>query len=306
MKISVVSPVYNEEEVIELFIDEISNQLNTLNLDWELILVVDPCTDGTEKIIKSKIQGATNIRMLRMTRKFGQPSCVIAGIEASNGDAVVVMDCDLQDPPEILPVMVAKWEQGAKIVLAQRDQREGEPLIKRLIAKIGYKFLNRFAEVPIPRNTGDFRLLDRKVIRELLRFKETNSFLRGLVALVGYDPEVVYFKRIERTLGSTKYNRWFGSLKIGFNGVIGFSTALLSVSMIVGILISGVAFFIAICYAIAKLMGANFPIGNTTTVVAILFMGGFNMLSVGILGMYVGRIYDEVKGRPRYIIQESL
>lgn len=306
MKISVVSPVYNEEEVIELFIDEISNQLNTLNLDWELILVVDPCTDGTEKIIKSKIQGATNIRMLRMTRKFGQPSCVIAGIEASNGDAVVVMDCDLQDPPEILPVMVAKWEKGAKIVLAQRDQREGEPLIKRLIAKIGYKFLNRFAEVPIPRNTGDFRLLDRKVIRELLRFKETNSFLRGLVALVGYDPEVVYFKRIERTLGSTKYNRWFGSLKIGFNGVIGFSTALLSVSMIVGILISGVAFFIAICYAIAKLMGANFPIGNTTTVVAILFMGGFNMLSVGILGMYVGRIYDEVKGRPRYIIQESL
>ena len=306
MKISVVSPVYNEEEVIELFIDEISNQLNTLHLDWELILVVDPCTDGTEKIIKSKIQGATNIRMLRMTRKFGQPSCVIAGIEASNGDAVVVMDCDLQDPPEILPVMVAKWEKGAKIVLAQRDQREGEPLIKRLIAKIGYKFLNRFAEVPIPRNTGDFRLLDRKVIRELLRFKETNSFLRGLVALVGYDPEVVYFKRIERTLGSTKYNRWFGSLKIGFNGVIGFSTALLSVSMIVGILISGVAFFIAICYAIAKLMGANFPIGNTTTVVAILFMGGFNMLSVGILGMYVGRIYDEVKGRPRYIIQESL
>ena len=139
MKISVVSPVYNEEEVIELFIDEISNQLNTLNLDWELILVVDPCTDGTEKIIKSKIQGATNIRMLRMTRKFGQPSCVIAGIEASNGDAVVVMDCDLQDPPEILPVMVAKWEKGAKIVLAQRDQREGEPLIKRLIAKIGYK-----------------------------------------------------------------------------------------------------------------------------------------------------------------------
>ena len=305
MKISVVTPVYNEAEVISLFIDEITNQLNTIDFDWELILVVDPSTDGTEKIIKSKIEVNTKIRMLRMTRKFGQPACVIAGIEASCGEAVVVMDCDLQDPPEIVPAMVDKWEKGAKVVLAQRDERSGEPVIKRFVATIGYKFLNRFAEVPIPPNTGDFRLLDRKVISELQRFNETNSFLRGLVALVGYEPEVIYFKRTERTLGTTKYNKWLGSLKIGFNGIVGFSTALLSLIMIFGILISATAFLIAFCYGIAKLMGANFPIGNTTTVVAILLMGGFNLLSVGILGMYVGRIYDEVKGRPRYLIQEN-
>jgi dolichol-phosphate mannosyltransferase len=241
-----------------------------------------------------------------MSRKFGQAACTLAGIKISNGQAVIVMDVDLQDPPELIPELVSRWEQGFSVVLAQRINRRGEPMIKKFVANFGYKFLNRFAEVPIPKNTGDFRLLDRRVVTQLNRFNEANAFLRGLVALVGFKTTTVYFHRPARFKGITKYNRWFGSFKISLNGVVGYTTALLNLSMFAGIFISFLAFLVGATYAVSKLVGGDYPIGNPTIVISVLAMGGLNLFFLGILGMYVSKIYEEVKSRPSYIIEESI
>ena len=305
LKISVVCPVFNEVENIPELVRRVSATLQPI-IDFELIFSVDPSTDGTEELIRELNQNDPRIKMIRFSRRFGQPSATLAGIHFADGDAVVVIDADLQDPPEVIAEMITHWQSGSKIVLAQRDSRTGEPAIKKAVASIGYSFLNRFAEVPIPRDTGDFRLLDRQVVDELKKFPETHGFLRGLVALVGFETTNVTFARPERFAGNTNYNKWFGSLKIGFNGVVGFSTALLSLSTVLGFFFSGIAALVAFGYVIAKIIGVDFPLGNPTIVITVLLLGGFNLVSVGILGMYVSRIYDEVKARPRFIVSERL
>ncbi len=307
-KLSIVTPVFNEIGNLPEFIDRISEALSPFeaNLSWELLFCVDPSTDGTEAFIEEKSRENNRIKMIRFSRRFGQPTATLAGIHFSSGDAVVVIDADLQDPPEVIAEMLPLWIHGAKIVLARRRTRTGEPAIKKLVSSLGYKFLNRFAEVPIPENTGDFRLMDRQVVNELKKFPEGNSFLRGLIALVGFETVTVEFDRPERFAGATKYNQWFGSLKIGFNGVVGYSTALLKLSTVLGTVSSLFAVAIAIGYAIAKVIGVEFPIGNPTVVVAVLLMGGLNLLSLGVIGLYVSRIYEEVKGRPKYIVERTV
>jgi dolichol-phosphate mannosyltransferase len=303
--LSIVTPVYNEIESI----DEFANRIETTmfawsgKVDWELLFCVDPSTDGTEGFIESLHVREPRFKMVRFSRRFGQPTATMAGIELSTGNAVVVIDADLQDPPEVISQLIQEWLDGSKIVLAKRRSRTGEPALKKFVAKTGYSFLNKFAEVPIPENTGDFRLMDRQVVNELLKYRETNSFLRGLVSLVGFPVKTVEFDRPERFAGRTKYNAWIGSLKIGFNGVVGFSTALLSLSTILGFASSILSLVIGAGYGIAKIVGVEFPIGNPTIVISVLFMGGMNLLTMGILGLYVGRIYDEVKQRPRYIVE---
>lgn len=304
--ISIVCPVFNEANSLTQFVDEVFNVINALPYKFEVIFAVDPSTDGTERLIRDLNRLDQRIKMVRFTRRFGQPAATLAGLEHATGEAAIVMDADLQDPPEVIPQMLEMWASGSLIVLGQRSTRNGEPRIKKIVSHFGYRFLNRFAEIPIPPNTGDFRLLDRKVLEKLKSFPEANSFLRGLVALIGFETEIVYFDRPRRFAGTTKYNKWFGSLKIGFNGIIGYSTTLLSLSTISGMIFSTLAFIIAVAYGVAKLLGAHFPIGNPTIVVSTLFLGGINLLSIGILGLYIGRIYDEVKQRPRYIVQEYL
>jgi dolichol-phosphate mannosyltransferase len=202
--------------------------------------------------------------------------------------------------------MLNAWENGSKLVLAERRTRVGEPATKKFISNLGYKFLNRFSEVPIPKNTGDFRLMDRKIVDHLAKFPEYNGFLRGLVSLVGFEPKIIYFDRVERYAGTTKYNKWVGSLRIAFNGVIGYSTALLKISTLIGIIFSIGAVIGGLSYGVAKVLGVDFPTGNPTLVVSIYLLGGLILLSIGILGLYIGRIYEEVKGRPRYIVDEYL
>lgn len=304
-KISVVCPVFNEVENIPELVRRVSKTLDHI-IDFELIFAVDPSTDGTEALIRELNHEDSRIKMIRFSRRFGQPTATLAGIHFAKGDAVVVIDADLQDPPEVIAEMVEHWQSGSKIVLAQRDSRTGEPAVKKAVASIGYSFLNRFAEVPIPRDTGDFRLLDRQVVDELKKFPETHGFLRGLVALVGFETTNVTFARPERFAGNTNYNKWLGSLKIGFNGVVGFSTALLSLSTVVGFFFSLIAVLVALGYVAAKIAGVDFPLGNPTIVIAVLLLGGFNLVSVGILGMYVSRIYDEVKQRPKFIVSEKV
>lgn len=209
--LSIVSPVYNELGNIGPFVEQVSAEMEKTDVDFEIIFCVDPSTDGTESLIRELHKVNPRVKMLRFSRRFGQPSATLAGLHLATGDAVVVMDVDLQDPPSVLPEMIREWQLGSPIVLAKRRSRTGEPVSKKWISSVGYSFLNKFAEVPIPADTGDFRLLDRHVVDELKAFPETNSFLRGLVAMVGFDTTTVEFDRPERFEGTTKYNRWIGS-----------------------------------------------------------------------------------------------
>jgi dolichol-phosphate mannosyltransferase len=304
-ELSVVVPAYNEAGNIDEFLRRITPILDENVSSYEIIFAVDPCTDGTEQIILDRREANPSIKLLRFSRRFGQPTATLAGIEQSTGAAVVVMDVDLQDPPELLVEMLAKWREGYDVVYAQRRKRTGETLVKRIVAKVGYAVINRSADVPIPRDTGDFRLLDRRVVDELNRFKETHGFLRGLVALVGFEQIAVEFDRPARHSGDGNYNRFVGSLRIGFNGLVAFSSALLNLSTVIGFLAAGLAFITGISYIGLKLGGVDFPVGNPTIVTIVLLLGGIQLICIGILGQYVGRIYEEVKQRPRYIVSQS-
>jgi polyisoprenyl-phosphate glycosyltransferase len=243
--------------------------------------------------------------MLRFSRRFGQPMAVIAGMEAASGDAVIVIDCDLQDPPELIPELVDRWRAGYDVVYAQRRTREGETLPKRLIAALGYRIIGRIAEVEIPRNTGEFRLMSRRVVDEVTGLSEHHGFLRGLVGIVGFRQTGVLYDRERRAAGSTKYNRFLGSLVIGTNGIFGFSRYPLHVISLLGVLFSFLAFVLSVVYLVLKLSGFAFPVGNPTIVIVVCFFSGVQLLSLGVMGEYVGRIYEEVRRRPKYIIESK-
>ena len=216
---------------------------------------------------------------------------------------MVVIDCDMQDPPELIPELLARWRDGYDVVYAQRRTRAGETLPKRLVAALGYRVIKRIADVEIPPNTGDFRLMSRRVVDNVVSLQESHGFLRGLVGLVGFPQTSVPYDRDPRTAGTSKYNRFWGSLVIGLNGVVGFSRYPLQLISILGVFISGLAFLVAIVYLGLKLGGVNFPVGNPTIVSAVAFFSGIQLLSLGVMGEYVGRIYDESRRRPKYIVE---
>ena len=303
LDLSVVIPAYNEEANIERVYARLRDVLDDLGLQWELIFSVDPSTDRTEELILALNEADPRVKLLRFSRRFGQPMATLAGLEASSGDAVVVIDCDLQDPPELIPELVARWRDGFDVVYAQRRSREGETLVKRFVSYIGYRVIARIADVEIPKNTGDFRLMSRRVVDHVVALKESHGFLRGLVALVGFRQTSVLYDRDLRAAGSGKYNRFFGSLLIGLNGVFGFSLYPLRLISITGIVFSIVAFLLGIIYFILKLAGAPFPVGNPTIVILVTFFAGVQLLSLGVMGEYIGRIYDETRERPKYIIE---
>lgn len=304
--LSVVVPTFNEEDNIARVHERLSEVLEPLPLDWELIFCVDPCTDRTELRIKELRERDKRVKMLRFSRRVGQPMATLAGMEASSGDAVVVIDCDLQDPPELIIEMIDRWREGFEVVYAQRRTREGETLPKRIVANLGYRLIKRIAEVDIPPNTGDFRLMSRRVADHVVALDESHGFLRGLVGLVGFPQTSVLYDRDARAAGDSKYNRFLGSLVIGLNGVVGFSRYPLHFISISGILLSGLAFLLAIVYLVLKILGTAFPIGNPTIVILLCLFSGIQLLSLGIMGEYIGRTYDEVRRRPKYIIESTL
>jgi dolichol-phosphate mannosyltransferase len=301
--LSVVIPAFNEEENIESTYRRLAAVLETLGEDWEIIFGVDPSTDRTEELILRLREEDPRVKMLRFSRRFGQPMAVLAGMEAAIGDAVVVIDCDLQDPPELIPDLVSRWREGYDVVYAVRRTREGETFPKRLIAGIGYRVIGRIAEVDIPRNTGEFRLMSRRVVNEVVGLEERHGFLRGLVGIVGFRQTGVLYDRDSRAAGQTKYNKFLGSLVIGANGIIGFSRYPLHIISLLGVVFSFLAFLLSVAYLILKLSGVSFPVGNPTIVIVLSFFSGIQLLSLGVMGEYVGRIYDEVRRRPKYIIE---
>jgi len=305
MLLSIVVPVYKEEKNVPEFLKRIRPILSAITEDYEIIFSLDPSPDRTEEVILDERSRDERIRLLRFSRRFGQPMATLAGLTYSTGDAVIVMDVDMQDPPELVGEMVQKWREGYDVVLPQRRQRTGEPWLKKLVARTGYKVINKIADVKIPPNTGDFRLMSRRVVKEVVKLKESHGFLRGMVAVVGFKQVLIPFDRPPRFAGETNYNRFFGSLRIGFNGIFCFSTYALTLSTQLGFLIAAISFLIALAYLVMKLAGFPFPIGNPTVVILVLLMGGIQLISVGILGEYIGRIYEEVRSRPKFIVDRA-
>lgn len=305
MLLSLVVPVYKEEKNVPEFLRRLRPILSRVTEDYEIIFSLDPSPDRTEEVVLEERAKDDRIKLLKFSRRFGQPMATLAGLSYSRGSAVIVMDVDLQDPPELVEEMVTKWREGYDVVLPQRRERTGEPWIKKLVASTGYKVINKIADVRIPPNTGDFRLMSRRVVEEVVRLKESHGFLRGMVAVVGFKQCLIPFDRPARFAGETNYNRFLGSLRIGFNGIFCFSTYALTLSTMAGFAIAGASFLIGLAYLVMKLAGFPFPIGNPTIVILILFLGGIQLISVGILGEYIGRIYEEVRSRPKFIVDRA-
>jgi glycosyltransferase involved in cell wall biosynthesis len=300
--LSVVVPVYKEEGNIPEFLARMKGVLGQITDRYEIIFCLDPSPDRSEQVILDARDQDERIKLLVFSRRFGQPMATLAGLQYSSGAAVVVIDVDLQDPPELIFQMVEKWREGYDVVYAQRRNRAGETWIKKVVSEIGYKVINRIADIEIPKNTGDYRLMSRRVVDEINRLKECHGFLRGMVALVGFRQTSVQFDRPPRFSGKGNYNRFLGSLRIGFNGIFCFSNFALTLSTQAGSLIALASFLLGMVYASLKIFGVRFPLGNPTIVIIVLFLGGIQLVSIGILGEYIGRIYEEVRQRPRFIV----
>jgi dolichol-phosphate mannosyltransferase len=304
--ISVVVPVYKEEGNIIPFVLRITQLFKKMGNTYEIIFALDPSPDNTEALILKEINSNPNIRLLVFSRRFGQPAATMAGIFACRGNACVVIDVDLQDQPELIEYMYKKLSDGYEVVYAKRRSRQGETVVKRLISHLGYSIINKLSDVQIPRNTGDFRIMTRRVIEELRQLHETHGFLRGLVAYVGFKQTFIEYDRDPRLSGIGNYNRLTGSFKIGLNGLISFSSRPLFIMSVGGFIISGLSFLLGLSYLIQKLVGVNLTPGLSTTVLIVCFFSGVQLLGLGLIGEYVGRIYDEVKRRPMYIVDRKV
>jgi dolichol-phosphate mannosyltransferase len=305
--ISIVVPVYKEEDNIRPFLARTEEVLQNMGLEYEIIFCLDPSPDATETVIRTQAAGNSRIKMIKFSRRFGQPVATMAGISHCAGNSCLVIDVDMQDPPELIEDLYAKLQEGYDVVYAKRRQRKGESWIKLLVSHVGYRFINAISDVEIPQDTGDFRIMSRRVVDHLKQLGEQNCFLRGLVAFVGFKQTFLEYDRVERFKGKGNYNRYLGSLKIGVNGIVSFSNILLSMTSLVGILTVLISLAI-ICFIVITKLFFNYPypLGTPTIIVLILFIGGIQILSIGFLGEYIGRIYDEVKRRPRYIIGDTL
>lgn len=304
--ISVVVPVYKEERSIHPFLLRLESVMRKMGVTYEVIFSLDPSPDRTEEIIIEEINRNPAIKLLVFSRRFGQPAATMAGIFRAKGDTCVTIDVDLQDQPELIEQMYAKLKEGYEVVYAKRRSRKGETLVKQIVSAFGYFVINKLSDVAIPRDTGDFRIMTRRVIEELRELNETHGFLRGLVAYVGFKQTFIEYDRDQRFADAGKYNRLTGSLKIGLNGLIGFSSRPLQLMSLVGIVFAGFSFLLGAWYLVQKLWGVNLTPGLSTTVLAVTFFSGIQLLGLGLMGEYIGRIYDEVKRRPQNIVDRKV
>jgi dolichol-phosphate mannosyltransferase len=306
VEVSVVVPIWNDAESVQPFLDEIKKCISQETELYEVIFCVDPSSDDTEKKIRKLADQDKKIRALFFASRAGQAASTMAGLAHASGKAVIVIDVDLQDPIDLIPKMIQQWRKGQALVLPRRISRSGEPITKRLTAAVGYSFLKRFGHTPIPKNTGDFRLMDRALVERVLALRESHVFLRGLVAIADQDPELIDFVRPARLRGRTKYNKWFGGIRSGLNGIVSFSSALLDGIMVVGLILAFISFILGAKYAFFKLTGHYLAPGNAQLFVVVTFVGGMQLVGLGVIGLYVGRIFEEVKNRPRWYIRGSI
>lgn len=304
--LSIVIPVYNEEKNLPEFFRRAIPILETITLNYEVIFILDPCRDQTESILREHANSNPHIKLIKFSRRFGQAMAILAGCQYSSGEAVIVMDVDLQDPPELIPEMWREYQAGHDVVMLQRRARDGETWVRKALAAIGYNLINRIAEVEIPRNVGEFRLMSRRVVNELNRLKECHGFLRGLVAFIGFRQKLIQFDRPARHAGLTNYSALIPNLRNGLHGLVCFSSSLLKLSTTFGLLSAAGAFLLAITYAVVQILERPFPMGNPTIVILVLFLGGVQLISLGIIGEYISRIYEEVRERPKFIVDYAI
>lgn len=301
---SIVAPVFNEEETLPEFYRRTCAVMDRLDGPSELLLVFDGSRDRSPEIGRELRTRDARVKMINFSRNFGHQIAITAGIDYAEGDAVVIIDSDLQDPPEVIPEMVTKWREGYQIVYAQREQRKGETFFKLLTASLFYRIIRRFASIQIPSDTGDFRLIDRAVVVAMRKLREHHRFMRGLSVWVGFKQTAVRYVRAERYAGTTQYPLR-KMVKFATDAITGFSYVPLQLATTIGFWVSIIALIAIPIVAVLRLLGNDPFHGQATTLISVLFLGGVQLIFLGIIGEYLGRIYDEVKSRPLYIATEA-
>ena len=299
--LSVVAPVYNEQELIEEFYNRVVKAL--AGFEFELVLVDDGSSDGTAAILQRLAANDPRVRVIYLSRNFGHQTALTAGLDHARGDAVVMLDADLQDPPELITTMLDHWRAGCDVVYAVRRARAGESRFKLATARWFYAIFDHLAQIDLQRDSGDFRLLDRRALDALLAMRERNRFLRGMTVWVGFTQAAVPYSRDARYAGTTKYTL-ARMLRFSADAILSFSERPLQLATLLGLIISALAFVAIPVVIVLRLLGQYLP-GFGTLTIAVLLLGGIQLVSIGIIGEYVGRIYDEVKGRPLYLVKAT-
>ncbi len=301
---SIIAPIFNEFDNLPELYRRVRDVMDSTAEPWELILVDDGSTDHSTDRIHELAEKDDRVRPIVFARNFGHQIAVTAGLDYARGDAAVIIDADLQDPPEVILELAKKWKEGYEVVYAVRAEREGESWFKLFTASLFYRLIYRITDVKIPLDTGDFRLIDRKVINVMNSMREKHRFLRGMGAWVGFKQIGVPYKREARFSGVTKYP-FSKMLKLALNAITGFSYFPLQLATYFGFISAGISILCIPLVIIERLTGNQAFYGQATTLIAVLFLGGVQLISLGVLGEYLGRIYDEVKGRPLYIVREA-
>lgn len=302
--LSIVVPCYNEEDVIDIFLKEIFAVLNPLAKSYEIIFVNDGSKDNTLQVLQMKSQENESVRIINLSRNFGKESAMTAGIDMALGEVVVPMDVDLQDPPELITDFIREYENGFDVVVGKRVDRTSDSFAKRTSAELFYKMHNKISDIEILNNVGDYRLMSRRVVNELKRLPETQRFMKGIFSWLGFPTATIEYKRDERVAGDTSFNGW-KLWNFALDGITSFSTAPLRIWLYIGMIISLFAFIYGSIVILKTLfLGVDSP-GYASTMTVVLFLGGIQLMGIGILGEYIGRIYMESKNRPIYIVENE-
>jgi polyisoprenyl-phosphate glycosyltransferase len=301
---SLVVPIYDEAETIPELVRRLADLAGKLDGDAEVILVDDGSSDGSYELMRAAREADERFKLLRLSRNFGHQIAVTAGLDVAAGNAVIVMDADLQDPPEVALELAARWREGYDVVYAVREGRQGETPFKRATASLFYRMFHRISDVDVPLDVGDFRLVDRRAVDAFRSMRESNRYVRGMFSWIGYRQVGVPFRREERFAGETKYPLR-KMIKFATDGIVSFSAYPLRLALNLGFIVSALSFLLGVVFLVSKFAGFYSVPGIASIAVFVAFMGGIQLLLIGIMGEYVARIHDEVKGRPLYLVSEA-
>lgn len=301
---SIVAPVYNEEETVHHFYERVIHVMEEVGEPFELVLINDGSSDGSYRAMRELHLRDPRVRVVNFARNFGHQIAITAGLDYARGQAVIIIDSDLQDPPEVIPDLIARWRDGAEVVYAQRKNRRGESKFKVLTAAVFYRLIGRITSVNIPQDTGDFRLLDRQVVDNLIQMREHHRFMRGLSAWIGFRQEAVLYERHERYAGTTKYPL-MKMVRFSLDAITSFSHVPLQLATSFGFFLAGISLVGVVIAALLRIFTGAI-VGQATTLIMVLFIGGIQLIFLGVIGEYLGRIYDEVRARPLYVVRDVL
>lgn len=301
--LQVIVPVFNEQEVVDVFYERMKKVLIQCEVSWSILFVNDGSKDGTEEHLQFLQHKDQRVGYLSLSRNFGKEYALTAGLDHADADAVIVIDVDLQDPPELIPEMLKHWSDGYDVVYATRQQRDGDSFFKKVTAKLFYKTINSVSDIEIPKDTGDFRLMDIKAVRALNKLRENNRFMKGLFAWVGYKQKAIYFDRDQRAAGQSKWS-YKQLWSFAVDGITSFSYVPLKFATWIGTSVAILAFLYGLKVILKALIFGGDPQGYPTMMVVILFLGGIQLMALGLIGEYLGRMFEENKKRPLYLIDK--